>query len=589
MKVEVTAETDFLLARQRAKQIAELLGFDLQDQTRIATAVSEVARNAFEYAAGGKTEYYFDRTPTLRLRVVVSDKGKGIQNLDTILAGNYESQSGMGLGLVGAKRLLDEVTVESNRNGTTVTLIKLLRPKVGATLPTDSEIVKQLTLVASQSSQSALRDQNTELMHLLNDLKERETELFHLNQELQETNRGVMVLYSELEDKAESLQQASEMKSRFLSGVTHELRTPLNSIVSLSRLLLSAVDGPLSGEQEKQVNFILRSAQNLTDMVNDLLDLAKIEAGKTTLKYSAVTVAELFAALRGMFRPLQTNENLSLIFAPEKNELTMRTDEGKLAQILRNFISNALKFTDAGSVEVRVEKAEREWITFSVKDTGVGIPSEAKDLVLQEWAQVENPHQAKHKGSGLGLPLSKRLAELLGGKIWFESEVGKGSTFYVSLPAITVEEEHPTPPVETVPERKEEILIIDDDEVARYLVRRRLSEMTNSLIREAPSGQQGLAMIRESRPSLLILDLVMPDITGFQLAHHLQEDPTTKLIPIVIFTSKVLNAAERATLEAFAIEIIEKKQDSNEDIRIQLERALLHCGLSNIHQEKEHP
>src|ERR1700744_3528073 len=168
--------------------------------------------------------------------------------------------------------------------------------------------------MAAQDVPLAARAQDEEILRLLNDLRERDSELAQLNQELEETNRGVMVLYSELEDRAIELQQASEMKTRFISGITHELRTPLNSIVSLAGLLIRRIDGELTAEQEKQVLFIQRSAQNLTEMVNDLLDLAKIEAGKVSIKPSEFTIGEFFSALRGMFRPLATNENVQLIF-----------------------------------------------------------------------------------------------------------------------------------------------------------------------------------------------------------------------------------------------------------------------------------
>src|SRR6202012_856272 len=189
--------------------------------------------------------------------------------------------------------------------------------------------------MAAQDVPLAARAQDQEILRLLADLRDRERELTKLNRELEETNRGVMVLYSELEDRAIELQQASEMKTRFVSGITHELRTPLNSIVSLAGLLIRRIDGELTAEQEKQVLFIQRSAQNLTEMVNDLLDLAKIEAGKVTARLSEFTIGEFLAALRGMFRPLAMNENVQLIIEESSLDSTqLYTDEGRLAQIL---------------------------------------------------------------------------------------------------------------------------------------------------------------------------------------------------------------------------------------------------------------
>ena len=470
LTVRLIGESDFVLSRQRAKQIAALLGFENQDQTRIATAVSEIARNAYEYAGGGRAEFFVDRSPQPQLRIVISDKGKGIDALESIYDGTYTSASGMGLGIMGARRLLDSFDLKTSPQGTVATLIKRI-PENKGRIPSDEELVERLPQRHSDS-RAAMADQNHELMTLLADLRLRESELTHLNQELEETNRGVLVLYAELEDKSLAVQHASEMKTRFLSGVTHELRTPLNSIVSLSRLLLHRVDGELNAEQEKQVGFILRSAQTLSDMVNDLLDMAKIEAGKTSVKLSDVNVHDTLAGLRGMFRSFITNPGVDLVVVlpegPDAHSLVVHTDEGKLAQILRNFISNALKYTSEGRVVVKAERVEDN-IVFSVADTGIGIAPEHHELVMQEWGQVESAMQNRHKGSGLGLPLSRSLAEVLGGSIHFTSTPGVGSTFYLTLPAQPAERKGSDSNRRAA---SVHILMADDDEVARYLLRR---------------------------------------------------------------------------------------------------------------------
>ncbi len=172
-----------------------------------------------------------------------------------------------------------------------------------------------------------------------------------MNRELDETNRGVVALYAELNDKADFLQRASELKSHFLSNMSHEFRTPLNSILALSQILIDRMDGDLTPEQEKQVTFMRRSAQDLTDLVNDLLDLAKVEAGKVTIRPAEFSVESLFAALRGMLRPLLAqNSSVSLVFEDPVGIPELYTDEAKVSQVLRNFISNALKFTERGEV-----------------------------------------------------------------------------------------------------------------------------------------------------------------------------------------------------------------------------------------------
>lgn len=408
LSVQLTGEEDFLLARQRAKQLAALLGFDQQDQTRIATAVSEIARNALEYAGGGRVEYLYDAEPVPQFRIVISDRGSGIRDLKEIWSGSYRSATGMGVGLTGTRRLLDKFDLVSGATGTTATLVKHL-PARAPLPPSLSQIAEELakTQVSRPATVDYLNSQNQELLTLLGELRVRETELQRLNEELAETNRGVLVLYAELEDKAQTVQQASEMKTRFLSGVTHELRTPLNSIVSLARLLLFRADGELNAEQEKQVQFILRSAQNLTELVNDLLDMAKIEAGKATINLSEFKLSDTLAGLRGLFRPLATNEQVKLIFDTEgletpENPLYLCTDEGKLAQILRNFIANALKFTEQGTVTVSAKRLARSAVVFSVADTGVGIAPEHFAVVMQEWGQIEGEARTGRREAAWG-------------------------------------------------------------------------------------------------------------------------------------------------------------------------------------------
>lgn len=578
LTVTLAGETDFLLARQRAKQLAEIFGFETQDQTRIATAVSEIARNAYEYAAGGTVEFHFDRNDRPSLRIVISDQGRGISALQDILGGAYVSPSGMGVGISGSRRLMDDMEIESSSTGTTVTLRKFLPRSVQA--PTLKSVSDRLGTIAPQDVGSAAHAQNREVVRLLNDLRERERELSQLNQELKETNRGVMVLYSELEDRALELQQASEMKTRFISGVTHELRTPLNSIVSLAGLLIRRVDGDLSSEQEKQVQFIQRSAQNLTEMVNDLLDLAKIEAGKVTPRLSEFTIEEFFAALRGMFRPLVTNEHVQLIIEEGPVVSTrLYTDEGKLAQILRNFISNALKFTERGTVLVRASLVVGGGVRFSVRDTGVGIAEENQEIVWQEWGQIESDQRPKHKGSGLGLPLARQLARLLGGTTWLESTVGEGSTFFVEIPTAVAALPEPEAPAEP----GVSVLMVDDDEVARYILRRNLVQLTSARLLEASSIVEAKRLLSVNDPQIVFLDIVMPEENGLAFAEELRQLPGKQELPIVLVSSKILTPEEQALIETHKLVYINKDRGDSEDQRVALERVLLTFGLNDLH------
>jgi len=255
-----------------------------------------------------------------------------------------------------------------------------------------------------------------------------------LQMELDETNRGVVALYAELDDQAQQLQRATELKSRFLAYMSHEFRTPIAALRSLARLLLDRVDGPLTSEQEKQVGFIQSTAEEFADMVNDLLDLAKVEAGRVDISPAWFDMVDLFAALRGMFRPVVTNPDVSLVFEEPQQPGTLYTDNKMLSQILRNFISNALKFTPSGEVRVSAVSEEPDTITFAVADTGIGIDQQFHAAIFHDFTQVDSPIQKRLRGTGLGLSLSKQLAGLLGGTVGVSSELGRGSTFWVKIP-----------------------------------------------------------------------------------------------------------------------------------------------------------
>jgi signal transduction histidine kinase len=265
-------------------------------------------------------------------------------------------------------------------------------------------------------------------------VREKDAALAGLEVELAETNKGVVALYAELDDKAEQLRRASELKSRFLYYMSHEFRTPLGSMRSIARILLDGLDGPLTAEQRKQVELVSGSAQELSEMVDDLLDLAKVDAGRVTISPAWFELVDLFTALRGMFKPILSSDAVSLVLEEPVDVPKLYTDGKKLSQILRNFISNALKFTPKGEVRARAVYGGDGMVRFSVTDTGIGIAPEHLTALFQDFVQVDREIQRRLRGTGLGLSLSRKYAELLGGRIGVESELGRGSTFWVLLP-----------------------------------------------------------------------------------------------------------------------------------------------------------
>src|SRR5581483_5607076 len=616
----------------------------------------------------------------------------------------YVSHTGMGLGLLGAKRLMDGFEIETGRNGTTVRLVKTLPAKFSSI--GKKELDGLLSVIEERSPQSPyeeLRHQNRELLAALNEIRARQAELAQLNRELDETNRGVVALYAELDDKADFLQRASELKSHFLSNMSHEFRTPLNSILALSQILLDRLDGELSSEQEKQVRFMRNSAQDLLDLVNDLLDLAKVEAGKVTIRPTRFGVNSMFAALRGMLRPLLSqNSSVKLVFDEPDQDIEIFSDEGKVSQILRNFISNALKFTERGEVRVSVISDHNDTLRFAVTDTGIGIAPEHQERIFDEWMQVEGKLQKVAKGSGLGLPLSRKLAQLLGGDVYVQSQLGSGSTFvavipvsfagetevvYVpdvkreldstKLPVLVVEDnreamfiyqkylkgsDFQVVPATDVKEARQalrsfrplaivldvllqgehswdllrelkhdsstrdlpvfvvtvvdnqqkalalgadgfhskpldrawllkqlqavaaehphpRVLIIDDDETSRYLVKSLLGE-SNCQLWEAKGGIEGMRLAKEYKPDVVILDLAMPDLGGADVLNHLKEEPETSKLGVIIHTSKVLHEDDYVRLGS-AVDVIPKSIMSSRPAAVaRFAKAFQKAGVS---------
>lgn len=435
-RINICYEGDVVTARQQVRKVAELIGFSHQDQIRVATSVSELARNAYQYAKGGYVDVEAQIPPNASgILVRVTDSGSGIANLDDVLAGRYKSTTGLGQGLLGTRRLMDDFKIDSSAEGTKVVFTKLLPPHVRDLTPCLVATLRQkLQTHKPAPPLYELQHQNQELMRTLDELRIHQEEMALLMAELDSTNRGVLALHAELEERANYLRKIDELKNKFMSNMTHEFRTPLTSIIMLAEILIDGLDGPLLEAQEKQVSLIKQVAEELSGFVDDLLDLAKIEAGHTTIRPTTFSVNIIFDTLKSMLKPVTKESSTTLDFEYPVDDLEMFSDEGKISQVLRNFISNALKFTEKGSVRVSVQVDDHENIKFCIADTGVGIKSEHLDFIFNEFGQVDSAMITQIKSTGLGLSISRRLAELLGGKVWAESVVGKGSQFYLSIP-----------------------------------------------------------------------------------------------------------------------------------------------------------
>jgi len=340
---------------------------------------------------------------------------------------------------------------------------------VGSLVPEDYGAA--LSQVSSTLSELATLHREAERQQ--RELARRADELQRVNRELEEANHGVRSLHAALDEKTENLQRAAEVKSRVVANVSHEFRTPLHSILGLSKVLLNPLNGQLSSEQEKQVQFIRTSAESLYELVNDLLDLSKMEAGKAVLRHTRFGANEFMRALRGMMRPLLAPESpVEMIFPDGPEELELETDEAKLSQVLRNLISNAVKFTERGSITVTLEQGPRDTVSFSVKDTGIGIPPEYHERIFEEFTQVDTPIHKKVKGTGLGLSLARRLTEILGGVLTVQSAPGQGATFTVTIPRVHPEVKEMaglSERAQNLDPQRAPVLVLEDDRQTLFL------------------------------------------------------------------------------------------------------------------------
>jgi len=565
-RMPLVREEDLVIARQKAREIAEQLGFERQDQSRIATAVSEIARNAIRYARDGSIAFAIEgeRAPQV-LMIRIADRGPGISNLDEILRGRYRSITGMGLGIVGARRLMDRCDITSNASGTTVVMTKLFDSRAAPATAADVEPIRRAIRGRRKLPSDELQQQQHELLLALADARDRQEELTRLNRELEDTNRGVVALYAELDQQADHLRRADEMKSRFLSNMSHEFRTPLNSIRALSGLLLERVDGPLEDEQERQVTLIRKATDNLSNLVEDLLDLARIEAGRLEIHAAEFTIEDLFSALRGMLRPLLVGEAVALRFEPLVGAHAIYGDEGKVSQILRNFISNALKFTEVGSVTVSATSPVDDpgTVVFCVADTGIGIAPDDHERIFEEFVQVRSRLQARVKGTGLGLPLCRRLAHALGGEVSVDSAVGVGSKFYLRLPVRYVEA--PEPAVTPAPAPSPEpwhipVLVVEDERDMQLFYEKTLRDTPYRTV-AVQSLHQASAALERARPAVVILDILLRNEDSWRWLAEFKSSPDLQSIPVlVISTVDEQRKAFALGADAFARKPIERAE-----------------------------
>ncbi|MEC4722691.1 sensor histidine kinase [Noviherbaspirillum sp. CPCC 100848] len=438
LTVAVKSELDVLVSRQRARQVTALCGFNAHDQVRIATVVSELARNIYNYANSGKIEFAVSKATTAQDLVIrVEDEGPGIDNLDAILEGRYQSKTGMGLGIIGARRLMDHVDITTAKNVGTTLLLK-------RALPADAPILTA-TMVGSLGAQlgtlqdnvalAEVRHQNLELLDAMAALKLQQEELQAVTQQLRATNDTVVALNAELQEKAAELQKADVRKDEFLAILAHELRNPL-AATGLAASVLEAT--PVSAERAAQLGQIVsRQIGHMSRLVEDLLDVSRVTRGLVAIDKQAVDMRTITKTAVEQLGPAIKAKSHQLVLSLPDEVCLVSGDATRLIQVGTNLIGNAARYTpDGGQISVALLTAD-DTVTFQVMDNGQGIDPDLLPRLFDLYVQAERSSEGRIGGLGIGLTLVKSIVELHGGTVTAMSNgKGLGSTFAVTYPRL---------------------------------------------------------------------------------------------------------------------------------------------------------
>jgi signal transduction histidine kinase len=534
LTMAVSSARDIFTLRRLAKVCAEASGMEQRDQVRLATAVSELGRDLLR--PDGLSAYF-----TLR--------ESGREHWSSALLVVFEWDAGRPAGaesLAAVARLLPQVRQETwsagRQPGGRIVIECALPPARAASAGRAEDVRRAVRAEAGTGATMIddLRAQTRDLLAALEESRAQREELERLNaelaqtnqgvvalytelsQELEETNRGVVALYAELDEKSRLLREASESKTRFWSNISHELRTPINSVIGLSHILLDPGSEPLSTEQHRQVSLIGAAGNMLLMLVDELLDVAKAEAGRLVPQFSAVDLPALLAQVNGLMAGAAPVPGVALAVGEGLGLPYLETDEVMLTRILRNLLSNSLKFTHEGEVRLDVGLDPDGWLRFVVSDTGVGIPPDQQTKVFEEFYQVPGPHQRNRSGTGLAL----------------QSEPGRGTTVTVRLP--------PRPDAPAAPIRKlGTVVSADDDPVFAEVFLPVLEQLAEQVV-QVGSGEEALAAVRATGPDAVLLDLHMPGLGGQAVLAALAADPELRRIPVVVVTEA--GPAERAAV-----------------------------------------
>lgn len=530
LHVAVRAEHDLVLVRQRTRQIADCFGLDALRQTRLATAVSEVTRNAHLYGGESEVDFVFepdeDRS---RFFVRVRDNGPGIANLQEILSGRYQSETGLGKGLIGARRLVDHFEVETGPDrGTTVSLGVDLE---GASFDLE-ELTERLERRLHESPGS-----------LFGEILQQNQELLQAQNALAEANRA--------------LEEEQAAKDRFLAMLGHELRNLLNALRSALEVIRRS---PEASTRERMQRIADLQVEHLERLIGDLLDASRILRGKLELQRRPLELGSEIESVVDAWSETFAASGRRLCWTLPGEPVWVEADSTRLTQVLANLISNAHKFTDRdGTVRVDLAVEERA-ARIRIQDDGCGLDARSLEEIFEPFSQTEAARQRATGGLGLGLAIAKGLVEVHGGRIEATSDgVGRGLRVELEFPTIE-------PPADTSPAsrhqvpatRGKRILLVDDHE-ASLLGLSQLLEMEGHTVATADHGAAALELVPEFQPEIVLCDLGLPEMDGREVARRMARLPgERRMIAVTGFAD---DATRAEALEAGFEELISKPID----------------------------